>query len=158
MKNFVEDEADALEDCVDILLATPTLDEPMPNAQLSDKGSGKGRPLRVPQMGDEDGPVWVEDGWVFGYKLWVGDLPSDINSKVIGQCCVGYKDMSAQSRRTHSGMADAVITFTDEALAIKAFEDVSMTKFDHGGALHWPLVRWYKSARRCPGDGQQANA
>ena len=42
-------------------------------------------------MGDEDGPVWVKDGWVFGYKLWVGDLPSDINSKVIGQCCVGYK-------------------------------------------------------------------
>ena len=45
-------------------------------------------------------------------------------------------------------MAYAIITFTDEALAIKAFEDLSMTKFDHGRAqLLWPIVRWYKSAR-----------
>ena len=76
MKNFVEGEADAPEECVDILIATPSLDEPMPKAQLSDKGSGKGMPLRVPQMGDEDGPKWVEDGWVYGYKLSAGDLPS----------------------------------------------------------------------------------
>ena len=55
-------------------------------------------------------------------------------------------------------MAYAIITFTDEALGIKAFEDVSMTKFDHGGGeLHWPLVHWYKSGRLCR-DGQQANA
>ena len=65
MQNFVE-EAHALEECVDILLATPTLDEPMPKAQLSNKGSGKSKPLRVPQMGDADGPVWVERGSVFG--------------------------------------------------------------------------------------------
>ena len=56
-------------------------------------------------------------------------------------------------------MAYAAITFTDEALAIKAFEDVSMTKFDHGGGeLCWPLVHWCKSGRRLRRDGQQANA
>ena len=96
MQNFVEDEVDALEECVDILLATPTLDEPMPKAQLSSKGSGKGKgkPLRVPQMGDADGPVWVKRGWVYGYKLWVGHLPSDIDRVVLGQSCVGHKDIS----------------------------------------------------------------
>ena len=140
----------------------PKPDEPMPHAQCSGKGSGKasgkGRPLRMPQMGEEDGPKWTDDGWVSGYKLWVGELPSNINRKVIGQCCVGHKDISVQSRRTRSGMAYAIITFTDEALAIKAFEDVSMTKFDHGGGkLHWPLVHWYKSGR-LRRDGQQANA
>ena len=160
MQNFVEEEAHALEECVDILLATPTLDEPMPKVHLSSKGSGKGKgkPLRVPQMGDVDGPVWVERGWVYGYKLWVGNLPSDINRFVIGKCCVGFEDISVPRRRGDSGMAYAVITFTDAALGIKAFEDVSMSKFDHGGGeLHWPLVHWYKSGR-LRREGQQANA
>ena len=144
-QNLVEEEADALENCVDILLAMPTLDEPMPKAQLSNKGSGKGKPLRVPQMGDADGPVWVERGSVFGYKLVIGELPRDITDVGIGQFCVGHQHVAVE-RQSNSDLAFAIITFTDAALGIKAFEVVSMTKFDLGaGELHWPFVHWYKS-------------
>ena len=131
----------------------------MPHAQCSGKGSGKGsakgRPLRVPQTGEEDGPKWTDDGWVSGYKLWVGDLPSDINKMTIGQYCHGQQDISVQSRKTRAGMAYAIITFSDEALAIKAFEQLSMAKFQHGNEQrHWPVVKRFRSARRCPSDGQ----
>ena len=89
MQNLVEKGAHALEQCVDTSLAS-TLDEAMAMVQLSNKGSGKGKPLRVPQMGDADGPVWVERGSVFGYKLVIGDLPRDITRVGIGQFCVGH--------------------------------------------------------------------
>ena len=158
MHNLVEKGgAHALEKCVDISLAS-TFGEAMAKAQLSNKGSGKGKPLRVPQMGDADGPVWVERGSVFGYKLLVGDLPRDITGDGIGQFCVGHQHV-AVGRHSDSDLAFAVFTFTDAALGIKAFQVVSMTKFDFGGGkLHWPLVHWYKSDRRLRRDGQQANA
>ena len=155
-----ETEAVAIGECVDMLFTE--LVQPMPDAHqqmCSGKGSAKGRPLRVPQMGDEDGPKWIEDGWVFGYKLWVGDLPSDISRVSIGEHCHGQVDISVQSHRTQSGMAYAIITFIDQALAIKAFEQLSMAKFLHGnGTAHWPTVKWFRSAKRCPSEGQQANA
>ena len=45
-------------------------------------------------------------------------------------------------------MAYAIITFADEALAIKAFEQLSMAKFQHGnGQMRWPVVRWLRSAK-----------
>ena len=78
-------EAVATGECVDMLFTEPV--EPMPDAHqdmCSCKGSAKGRPLRVPAMGEEDGPKWVQEGWVFGYKLWVGDLPSEITKVTIG--------------------------------------------------------------------------
>ena len=113
----------------------------MPHAQCSGKGSGKGsaksakgRPLRVPQTGEEDGPKWVDDGWVYGYKLWVGDLPRDISRVSIGEHCHGQVDISVQSHRTRSGMAYAIVTFIDVALAIKAFEQVAIV---HGTAGKW---------------------
>ena len=157
MQNLAEEEADALEKCVDILLAMPTLDEPMPKAQLSNKGSGKGKPLRVPQMGDADGPVWIERGRVFGYKLVIGDLPRDITRPGIGQVCAGHEEVEVEPQ-WNSDLSFAVITFTDAALGIKAFEVVSMTKFDLGaGELHLPFVHWW-NGKRGRRDGQQANA
>ena len=116
-----EAEAVAIGECVDMLFTE--LVEPMPDAHqemCSGKGSAKGRPLRAPRMGEEDGAKWIEDGWVLGYKLWVGDLPSDINKVTIGQYGVGHVDITVQSRRTRSGMAHAIITFTDVALAVQA--------------------------------------
>ena len=73
----------------------------------------------------------------------------------IGQYCEGQVDISAQSHKTRSGMACAIITFRDEALAIKAFEQLSMAKFQRGnGQMHWPVVKWLRSARTSPSDGQ----
>ena len=74
-----EAEAVAIEQCVDMLVTEPQPDEPMPEAHqgmCSGKGNGKGMPLPVPQLDEEDGPMWVKRGWVFGYKLWVGHFPA----------------------------------------------------------------------------------
>ena len=151
---YEEQEAGAMAECVDLLFTQPL--RPM---QDSGKASGKGTPFRVPALGEEDGPQWVEEGWVFGYKLWVGDLPSDISRVSIGEHCHGQVDISVQSHRTRSGMVYAIITFIDQALAIKAIEQLPMAKFLHGnGTAHWPSVKWFRSAKRCPSDGQQANA
>ena len=99
-------------------------------------------------MGEADGPKRVDDGWVYEYKLWVGDLPSDISKMTIGQYCDGQMDTSVQSHRTRSGMAYAIITFTDETLAIKAFEQLSMAKAQHGKErMHWLVVEWFRGAR-----------
>ena len=49
-------------------------------------------------------------------------MPSDINKVTIGQYCHGQKHISVQSRKTRSGMAYVIITFIDDAKAIKAFE------------------------------------
>ena len=62
----------------------------------------------------------------------------------IGQYCGGHVDIAIQSQRARSGMAYAIITFIDEALAIKAFEQLSIAKFEHGtGQMHWPVAKWY---------------
>ena len=143
-----EAEAVALGQRVEMLFTERKPHEAMPHAHqdmCKGKGSGKGRPLRVPQMGEEDGPKWVEDGWVYGYKLWVGDLPSDINRVTIGPYCDGQVDIAIQSHRTRSGMAFAIITFIDDAKAIKAFEQLSVAKFEHGpGQMHRPVVKRYR--------------
>ena len=76
MQRTMEGRADALARCLDLLFAEP--DDPMASGKASGKGSGQGRPVRVPQMGEDDGPKWITEGWVYGYKVWVGDLPSRI--------------------------------------------------------------------------------
>ena len=133
--------ADALQTWVDISLVS-SFAEAMAKAQLSNKGSGKGKALRVPQMGDADGPVWVERGRAFGYKLVIGNLPRDITRPGIGQFCAGEEEVEVEPQ-WNSDLSFAVLTFTDAALGIKAFEAVSMTKFDLGAReLHWcPLVQ-----------------
>ena len=45
----------------------PKLVEPTPDAHQemgSGKGSVKGMPLKAPQLGEEDGPKWVDDDGV----------------------------------------------------------------------------------------------
>ena len=47
----------------------PKLVEPTPDAHQemgSGNGSVKGRPLKVPELGEEDGPKWVDDDEVYG--------------------------------------------------------------------------------------------
>ena len=150
---YEEQEAGAMAECVDLLFTQPL--RPM---QDSGKASGKGTPFRVPALGEEDGPEWVEEGWVFGYKLWVGDLPSDISKIDIGPYCYGQVDISVQCHRARSGMAYAIITFTEQAEAIKAFEELSMAKFVHdNGTCLRPVVKWFRCVKPCPSHGERAD-
>ena len=78
--------ADSIGQCMDVLFSPPKKDEAMPDAHedmCSAKGSGKGRPLRVPQLGEEDGPKWMYGGGIDGWKVLIGHLPSNISEAAI---------------------------------------------------------------------------
>ena len=99
-------------------------------------------------MGEENGPKWIEGGWVSGWKLWIGDLPGGVCKTDVGHYCEGQVDVSVQSNKTRSGMAFAIVTFLDLTMTIKAFEQVAMAKFDHGnGQMYWPSVKWFRGRR-----------
>jgi hypothetical protein len=140
----------ALGNCQKRLFAQSEKDEPMPDAcedMCYGKGTSKGKPLRVPRVGEKDGPKWAIGGWAFGYKLWVGDLPSDVTKVTIGQYCKDFADISVQCHRTQSGMAYAIITFKELAPAMEAFEKLAKAKFDHDGQMHWPTVKCLRGLR-----------
>ena len=81
---------------------------------------------------------------VKGYKLWVGDLPRNIDKVYIGQLCPGFMDVSVTNAKSKSGHAFAVIAFEDLALALQAFERMQRTMFDHGAShSNWPSVKWF---------------
>ena len=93
VKNCMQAKADSIGQCMDLLFSPPKKDDAMPHAHedmCSAKGSGKGRPLRVPELGEEDGPKWIYAGWLYGWKLWVGDLPNSI------EYCDGQAAVAAQ--------------------------------------------------------------
>ena len=80
-----------------LLLTEPKPDEHEPHARkemCGGKAKGKGKPLRVPQVDEDNGPKWIREGSVPGYKLWVGGLPGDISLTDIGQYCEGHLDIS----------------------------------------------------------------
>ena len=83
--------------------------------------------------------MWVEEGWTPGYKVRVGDLPCDISAVTIGQYCHGKADISIhgghKKDRGHTEVY-AIVTFTDVALAIKAFEQLAMAKFEPYGSMY----------------------
>ena len=81
------------------------------------KGKGRG----VPQLGDHDGPLILESGWLKSYKLWVGDLPKSIDQVYIGQLRPGFIEVNMTNSTSKSGHAQAIITFENLDLALAAF-------------------------------------
>ena len=129
-----------------LLLTEPKPDEHEPHAhkECGGKTKGKGKPLRVPQVDEDNGPKWIREGSVPGYKLWVGDLPDHICKKDIGHYCAGHVDVAVERGKATSGLAYAIVTFTDLALASKAFEQLAMVRFDHGeGQRFWANVKGF---------------
>ena len=136
-----------LGECLEILCTEHQHDEDeaVPQDTCGGKASGKGKPLRAAPVGDDSGPKRRREGWAHGFKLWVGDLPGDIRKEVIGHYCEGHVDISIRRHKTISGMADAVVTFIGKYMAIKAFEQLAMAKFNHGnGVMLWASVKWFR--------------
>ena len=148
MKGIMEAKANAVGHCLDILYRERQPDEQEPmqparNDTCGGKARGKGTPLRVPQVGDENGPKWIKEGRVSGWKLWVGDLPNDVSKAAIAHHCAGFVDIACN--KAPSGAIFAIVTFHDLAAAFKAFEQVAMAKFHHGrGQMMWPSVKWHR--------------
>ena len=127
------DKAKDIADCPRLLLNDAAIGQPP-------KGKGEG----VPQLGDADGPILVENGWRKGYKLLVGDLPTTIDKVEIGKLRSGYIDVAMNNTRSKYVHAFAMISLDDMPLAVEAFEKMQRTKFDPGdGQLHWPSVKWF---------------
>ena len=76
------DKAEDMDSCIDIVHSEPAQD-------TRAKGQGKG----IPQLGEPFGPLIVESGWATGWKIWVGDLPGNIDKVEIGRYCPGQCDV-----------------------------------------------------------------
>ena len=89
VKDIMQVKANFLGECLQILCTEHEHDEAeaVPQDTCGGKASGKGKPLRVAPVGDDSGPKWRREGWAHGFKLWVGDLPGDIQRQAIGQHC-----------------------------------------------------------------------
>ena len=149
MQDIIQAKADAIEQCMDVLFAQPQPheDEPMPDpgeALCNAKANGKGRALQVPELGEEDGPKWIFEGWLIGWKVRVGLLPGNISKAAIGHYCEGQVDISVHSHNTQSRIAYAIVTFIDLDLAITAFEQLAMATFDGDGEIRRATVKWFR--------------
>lgn len=137
MGKAIADKANDMDLCMDIMHQQQAED-------TGPKGKGKG----IPQLGEQFGPLIVESGWATGWKVWVGDLPKNIDKVDIGRLCPGQIDVAVNNTRSRSGHAFAVITFEHLDMAMAAFEKLMSTKFDHGdGQMHWPSVKWFGHRR-----------
>jgi hypothetical protein len=134
MSQRMMDKSASMDTCMQWLFTEPAVD----------KGHAKGKGKGIPQVGDPDGPMIVDSGWAKGWKVWIGDLPRNIDKVDIGKLCPGQIDVSVNNQRSRSGHAFSVITFDDLDLAMAAFQTLQWTKFDHGdGQMHWPSVKWF---------------
>ena len=113
------------------------------------KGKGKGhRPVVVP-MEPPNGPLWVEEGWVFGFKVFIGDLPHNVSKLEVSELATGQVDLAVNANRTRSGMAYSIVTFDNLDLAIECYKKASSVRFDHGqGGLHWASVKWFHGTKK----------
>ena len=133
MAKTLENKAQDMDLCMNLMLHETA------NAKGA-KGKGKG----IPQLGEPFGPMIIESGWCKGWKVWVGDLPANIDKVDIGKLCPGQIDVAVNNFKSRSGHAFAVITFERLEEAMASFHALQWTKFDHGdGQLHWPSVKWF---------------
>ena len=134
-------------------LPKPDEDEAMPDPHedmCSGKASGKGRPLRVPELGEEDGPKWMYGGGFDGWKVQVGQLPSNISEAASGHYCDGQKHISVLSHNPRSRIASALVTFVDLARAMKPLSSWQWTTSTMMDKCIGPL----SNASEAPSDGQ----
>jgi len=124
----------------------------------SGKGQGKGKyEVMVPTDPKAvNGPMFLESGWVFGWKIWAGDLPRCMQKPVIAKVVgPGFQAIAVNNIMTMSGMAYCVITYTDLDLAIAAFKRLAEARFDHcHGIVEYPTVRCFRPEefrRQSPG-------
>ena len=82
------DKAEDMDSCIDIVHSEPAAQD------TKAKGQAKG----VPQLGEPFGPLIVESGWATGWKVWVGDLPGNIDKVDIGRFCPGQCDVCVNNK------------------------------------------------------------
>ena len=114
------------------------------------KGKGRGhRPVVVPMEGTPNGPLWIEEGWVHGYKVFIGDLPHNVSKLEVSALATGQVDLAVNANRSRSGMAYSIVTFVDLEMAIECFKKASSVRFDHGqGGLHGASVKWFHGTKK----------
>jgi hypothetical protein len=109
------------------------------------KGKGKGKVEVFVPMDDDRGPIWVQEGWVHGYKVFIGDLPKSIGKMDLAHCTQGQADLAVNANASRSGMAYAIVTFLDLEEAVACFKKACGIRFDHGqGQWHWASVKWFR--------------
>ena len=147
IKDKLQAKADAIGQCMDALSGRP---QPHEDEAMTDpcedicSAKGKGTPLRVPRLGQEDGPMWMYGGGPTGWKVLIEHLPSDVSDATIGNYCDGQVHICVLSHNPRSRIASALVTFGDLPQAIKAFEQLAMATFNDAGEMRRATVKWFR--------------
>lgn len=108
------------------------------------KGKGKSADTVWCPLEGPFGPIWVKDGWVHGYKVFIGDLPTNFSKPTLyqacGHCLDHCRDVNVAKNKAMSGMAYAICTFDSIDEGAKLFRYASMLQFDG----HWTSVKWFR--------------
>lgn len=113
--------------------------------QSEPKGKGKGNKDIEVSLTEVK---WIEEGWVSGYKVFIGDLPGNIGKLDLDHVTQGQVDICINANATRSGMAYAIVTFLTVAEAVECFKRASVLKLDHGnGHMHWASAKWYQGKK-----------
>ena len=147
IKDKLQAKADAIGQCMDALSGQP---QPHEDEAMTDpcedicSAKGKGTPLRVPGLGQEDGPMWMYGGGPTGWKVLIEHLPSNVSDATIGNYCDGQVHICVLSHNPRSRIASALVTFGDLPQAIKAFEQLAMATFNDAGEMRRATVKWFR--------------
>ena len=115
-------------------------------------GKGKGKGHDTDMVVDMSEVKWIEEGWAHGYKVFIGDLPGNIGKLDLEKCTKGQVDICINPNATRSGMAYAIVTFTDVGSAIECFKAANKARFEHGpGNWHWACAKWFRTTKKAKG-------
>lgn len=115
-------------------------------------GKGKGKGNDTDMVVDMSEVKWIEEGWAHGYKVFIGDLPGNIGKLDLEKYTKGQVDICINPNATRSGMAYAIVTFTDVGSAIECWKAANKARFEHGpGNWHWACAKWFRTTKKAKG-------
>lgn len=95
---------------------------------------------------------WVEDGFVHGFKIWIGDLPASFSNHALRDCLLEVcrvDDINCiRSPKCSTGQWCAILTIRCPHDAQKLYQHLGEVKVHHDdGKPRFIVYKWYNGRR-----------